>query len=271
MPYKDSPYFHIGRATDLQGRDRILYRLFEMVPGILSWGSLIATVLLSYFNPVAAAVFIIIFDLYWLLKTLYLSYFLRRNWKLLQHKIAMDWKEQLCNLKYEPIYHMVILPFYSEDMETIEKSILSLVQSDYDTRKIIVVLAAEGKRGAEALLIAKEIEGKYGQSFGYFLTTVHPEGLQGEMAGKGANITWAIERAREDILDTYKINYDDVLVSAFDIDTVIYPKYFACVTWYFLTSENPYRASYQPVPFYNNNVWDAPALSRVVAALRSRH
>lgn len=264
-PYKDTPYFHIGRATDLRGRDRFIYRLFEMVPGILSWGSLIATVLLSYFNPVAAAVFIIAFDLYWLLKTLHLSFFLRRNWKRLQHNMSMDWNAQLSHLKYEHIHHMVILPFYSEDFQTIEKGILSLIQSEYDIKKIIIVLAAEGKRGAEALLIARDIEGKYGQSFGHFLTTVHPENLPGEMAGKGANIAWAVDRAREEILDPSHINYDDVLVSAFDIDTVVYPKYFSCVTWYFLTSENPYRASYQPVPFYNNNIWDAPALSRVVA------
>ncbi len=265
MSYKDSPYFHIGRATELSGNDRIIYRLFEMVPGILSWGSLIATILLSYFYPVAAAIFIIIFDLYWLLKTLYLSYFLHRNWKRLKHNLAMDWKEHLSHLKYEHIYHMVILPFYSEGVETIEKSILALVQSDVDLKKMIVVLAAEGKRGPEAILIAKEIEGKYASSFGHFLTTIHPEALLGEMAGKGANISYAIDKARTEIVDPFHISYDDILVSAFDIDTVVYPRYFACVTWYFLTAENPYRASYQPVPFYNNNVWDAPAISRVVA------
>jgi hypothetical protein len=32
-----------------------------------------------------------------------------------------------------------------------------------------------------------------------------------------------------------------------------------------LTAEKPYRSSFQPVPLYNNNIWDAPALSRVVA------
>lgn len=265
MSYKDSPYFHVGRATDLQGRDRVIYRLFEMVPGFLSGGTLIATIFLSYYFPVAAAVFIIAFDLYWLLKTLYLSFFLRRNWKRLKHNLALDWKAQLEHLKYEHIYHMVILPFYSEDFGTIEKGILSLMQSDIDLKKMIIVLAAEGKRGAEAQLIAKDIEGKYAQSFGHFITTIHPDGLPGEMAGKGSNISWAVDKARSEILDVHHIPYEDVLVSAFDIDTVVYRHYFNCVTWHFLTSEDPYHASYQPVPFYNNNIWDAPALSRVVA------
>jgi len=51
--------------------------------------------------------------------------------------------------------------------------------------------------------------------------TVHPDGIVGEMAGKGSNISYAAEEARKLVLDKKKISYDDVLVSAFDIDTVV--------------------------------------------------
>ena len=67
------------------------------------------------------------------------------------------------------------------------------------------------------------------------------------------------------MLDAHHIPYDDVLVSVFDIDTVVYPQYFNCLTWHFLTAERPYKTSFQPVPVFNNNVWDASALSRVTA------
>jgi hypothetical protein len=265
MSYKNSPYFHLGRATELSGQDYVLYRFFEMLPGMLSWGTLAATLLVSYFAPVAAAIFIIVFDLYWLLKTFYLTFFLSRNWKRIRHNMTADWGTLLSHLKYEHLYHVVILPFYSEGIETIETSVRSLLQTETDPKRLIVVLAAEGKRGNEGHAIAKEIQEKYRAQFGHFLTTIHPEGLPGEMAGKGANISWALERARVEVLDAKEIPYEDVLVSAFDIDTVVYKHYFQCVTWYFLTEEDPYHASYQPVPFYNNNIWDAPALSRVVA------
>ena len=265
MSYKNSPYFHIGRATELKGTDRVLYRFLEMVPGILSWGTILGTIVLSYFAPVAAAIFIIAFDLYWLLKTIYLSYFLRRNWKRMKHNLALDWTERMSTVKHEHIWHLVILPFYSEGIETIEKGILSLIESNSDTKKMIVVLAAEGKRGPEAQLIAKEIEGRYGESFGHFLTTIHPADVEGEMAGKGANISYASKQVRVEVIDAYHIPYEDILVSAFDIDTVIWSGYFACLTWHFLTAENPFKVSFQPVPLYNNNIWDAPALSRVVA------
>ena len=213
----------------------------------------------------AAAIFIIAFDLYWLLKTLYLSFFLHRNWKRLKHNMTVDWRAQIATLKHEHVRHMVILPFYSEDRETIGNNILSLMRSETDLTNMIIVLASEGRRGTEALAIAKDIEAEYGKKFGHFLVTVHPEDVPGEMAGKGSNISFAAEKARVEILDVHHIPYEDVLVSAFDIDTVVYKHYFSCLTWHFLTTKNPYRASYQPVPFYNNNIWDAPALSRVVA------
>ena len=113
MSYKNSPYFHIGRATELKGKDRVIYRLFEMVPGTLSWGTILGTAILSHFAPVAAALFIIVFDLYWLLKTIYLSYFLRRNWKRMKHNLALDWREMLSNIKYEHILCIIlhILPY----------------------------------------------------------------------------------------------------------------------------------------------------------------
>ncbi|KKW19164.1 MAG: hypothetical protein UY63_C0019G0001 [Parcubacteria group bacterium GW2011_GWA2_51_10] len=96
------------------------------------------------------------------------------------------------------------------------------------------------------------------------MVVVHPAGLPGEIPGKGANISFAAEEARKHIIDQRGFSYDKVLVSAFDIDTVVYPQYFACLAWHFLTCERPARSSFQPVPLYNNNIWQAPMLSRVI-------
>ncbi len=264
--YRKTPYYGVGRASDLTGSDRRLYRFFEMVPGLIAWITIIGTIILSRFFPVEAAIFIIIFDIYWLLKTLYLSTYLRQNWKRMKHNIALDWGKMLENLKYQHIVHLVILPFYKEGKEVIEKSIESLLDASCDKKKIIVVLASEARAGRESQDMAREMRERYADHFRDFLLTVHPADVIGEMPGKGSNITFAAEQARQHILNPQNIPYGDVLVSAFDIDTVVYPKYFQCLTWHFLTTENPYRSSFQPVPFYNNNIWDSPAFSRVVAA-----
>ncbi len=56
-----------------------------------------------------------------------------------------------------------------------------------------------------------------------------------------------------------------MLVSVFDIDTVVVPGYFECLTYHYLTAEKPLRSSYQPVPVYTNNIWQAAMLSRMLS------
>lgn len=269
MEYKDTPYFHVAHARDLTGKDRVIYRLLEILPGFLSWGTLIGVVVFSFLKPVWVAVFIITFDVYWLMKTVYLSIHHYYNWRRLKHNIKVDWQKKLENLKYENIKHLVVLPYYKESEDVLDETFKALVGARYKTKKLFIVLAAEGRAGAEALEIANKMQSKYAKYFGEFLITIHPDGLPGEIKGKGPNISYACEEARLKLLDPQKINYEDVLVSAFDVDTVAWPQYFACLTWHFLTVDDPQNKSFQPVPLYNNNIWEAPAISRVAATTSS--
>lgn len=265
MNYKDTPYFHVAHARDLSGFDKFIYRILEMIPGIITWGTLILVVLLSVYAPFWAAIFIIIFDLYWLLKTIHLGFHNYYNWRRIKHNLKADWQKMLENFKYEHFYHLVILPYYKEGKEVVEATLKSLVGARYKTSKLIIVLAAEERAGDEAVEIAENLKEKYQKYFGHFLITKHPAGLEGEIVGKGPNITYAAEESRTKILDPNNIKYEDVIVSAFDIDTVVWPQYFACLTWHFLTVDDPYKVSFQPVPLYNNNIWQSPAISRVAA------
>ncbi len=265
LPYAERPDFHVGRATDLEGRQRLFYRFLEIVPGVASWGTLIGVVLLSIYVPFVAAYFVIAFALYWVLKTAFLSYHLRYNWKRLRHHMSLDWKNMVDRFSYGHLYHVVILPFYKEPREVVVASLEALKNVRYDSKKIIVVLAAEERAGDGAADILAQMHERYKDTFGHFLTTVHPADLPGEMAGKGSNASYAAEEVRTRILDPLRISYEEVLVSIFDIDTVLYPDYFNCLVWHFMTAENPLKSSFQPVPIFNNNIWDVPAISRVVA------
>lgn len=265
MSYKDRPYFHVAHARDLRGKDKILYRALEILPGFLTWATLIGMVLLSFFKPVWAAIFIIVFDLFWLLKTVHLGIHHHHNWRRMKHNIKVNWQKLLQKLKYEDIYHLVLLPFYKEGEEVLSNTIDALLNSDYDKDRLLVVLASEERAGDEAHDLAIRMKEKYGDKFSEFIITVHPAGIEGEIMGKGPNITYAAEQARRQILNKRGIDYKNVLVSAFDIDTVVWPKYFSCLTWNFLTTEDPQHSSFQPVPLYNNNIWHTPAISRVAA------
>lgn len=263
--YTKSPYFHIAHARDLTGGDRVLYRFLEMIPAILSWGTLVILVLLSIYVPVIAAYFIIAFDFYWLLKTLNLSIHHHHNWKRMRHNMKVDWQGQLSDLKHEHIYHIVVLPYVRESEEVVFGALESVKNTTYDNKKMIVILGAEERVGEEAYKVGEAALEKYGDVFGHLILTKHPANVPGELIGKGSNITYMVEEARKRVLDAHNIPYEDVLVSAFDVDTAVYPQYFSCLTWHFLTTEDRFRVSFQPVPLYNNNIWEAHPISRVSA------
>ncbi len=260
-----NPYLHVSSARDLVGWNRFLYRVLEIVPGFLSFGTLAFFVVLSFVVPAWAAYFTIAFSIYWLLKTLYLSVHLRHNFARIRHNMRLDWGKALEVFKTDHLTHLVIFPFYKENYSVLFESMRGLVQANGNTKRIAVVIAAEERAGHEARAVAERARAEFGSNFLDCIVTIHPGNTPGELAGKGSNISYAAREARTRILDKYNLPYEDVIVSAFDVDTVVYPDYFNCLTWHFLTAERPHHTSFQPVPLYNNNIWHAPTLSRVLA------
>lgn len=259
------PYLHVGRAGDLSGADRALYRFFEMIPALLSVGTLILFIVLSFVAPSVVAYFTIGFSAFWLFKTIFLTLHLRHNFKRLTHALTIDWQERLRGVRHEDVVHVVLLPFYREPYEVLRESVRAIEESRYDTKKIALVLAAEARAGESARMVAERILAECKARFLDVIVTVHPEDLPDEIPGKGSNIAYAAREAVSRIVDPLGISYEKVLVSAFDSDTQVYPDYFTCLTWHFLTAEDPLRASFQPVPLYNNNIWSSPMVSRVLA------
>lgn len=271
-------YTRIGKADNLKiEKEKRIYRIFEAFPAVLAWGTLLGVVFISYFMPVLAAFFIIIFDTYWFLKTIYLSLHLRSAFNKIRKNMKINWLNKLMqNAEYriqnwQNIHHLILLPFYKESEKTIKATIESIYKSNYPKDKIIIVLAAEERAYQaanseyNALKIAQKIQEEFSDKFFKFLITIHPKNIFGEIPGKGSNIAWAAKKTKEEIIDSLKIPYDKIIVSAFDIDTIVYPDYFARLTYVYLNTINPQKYSYQPVPFYTNNIWQASTLARVVA------
>ena len=266
---KDKYYLKIGKASDLKSpKQRILYRAFEILPGLLAWTTLLGVIFFSWLQPSWVALFIITFDVYWVLKTAYLSFHLRAAYKIMKKQMEIDWMEKVKSVKkknWQDIYHLLILPFYGEPVGVLRKSFQAIINSDYPKDKMIVVLAAEERAGQRDQKTAQIIKKEFKDKFYKFLITTHPKDIVGELAGKGSNSTWAARQVKGKIIDPLKIPYQDIIVSCGDIDTRVYTKYFSCLTYHYLTVKKPTRTSYQPVPVYNNNIWQAPAISRVVA------
>jgi len=180
----------------------------------------------------------------------------------------IDWLTRIKDLDqkdWRQYYHLVVFPMYKEPLSIVRETFLALKETDYPKDRMIVVLAMEERARSEVEDLVRAIEEEFGNVFFKFLVTWHPSNIPGELAGKGSNETWAGRIIKKEIIDKQQIPYENIIVSSFDIDTQVYPNYFSCLTYKYLTCKNPLQSSFQPVPVYNNNIWDAPAISRVVA------
>ena len=287
-------------------------RFWEILPGLQFWLVFFGAIILSRYAPFWATIFIVCFDLYWVLKALNVALHLMASYRKFQAFVKIDWleyTEQLTDFKafikllqqkqaqakknllrnyygdevkrlqarvdagvtgkdFRDYYHLVLFPFVNEGFEVINTSISALSGVNFPKDHMIVVIATEERAGETAQVVARQIQERYGNEFFKFFVTVHPDGLPGEIKGKSANASWAVQSMLPE-LKKLDIGVDQVIVSNFDSDTIVHPQYFSRVMYEFLTAEKPYRSSYQPIAVYNNNIWDSPAFIRVVSVSNS--
>src|SRR3989344_2596117 len=195
-----------------------MQRLFEFIPGIFSWTTLFLIVFLSWQRPVWIAIFIILFDIYWLLKSIYLSLHLRATFKKMQEYLKISWQDRLAILAdWKSVHHLVILPMADEPYEVVRETFESLVKTNYPKEKLFLILAIEERAGEKAAEISEKIKKEFSHIFPWLIITKHPAGLEGEIPGKGSNEAWAAEEAKKLIIDKLNLEYEKVLVSVFDV------------------------------------------------------
>lgn len=163
------------------------------------------------------------------------------------------------------LLHAVIVAAYNEPYDVIEPSIRSLVRSTIDGQQLVVVFAHEERGGPAMRATVERLQRNFGHEFRAFLAVEHPAGLPDEFPGKGANITWA-GRALERWLRGAGIDAERVLVTTLDCDNRVHPRYFDNVSYSFTCAPDRARRSYQPISTFVNNLWHAPAPTRVIAA-----
>ena len=242
------------------------YRILEILPAVLSWGTIVLCVVLSFVVPLWIAIFVVCFDLYWLMRVTYLSYHLIDSYRQMRQNTKINWLERVQKIKdrdWNDYYHLIIFPV-AREVAVMESTFEALARANYPLEKFIVVLACEDKFWSETGPVAARIEKKYASRFRHFEITRHPPGLPGELTGKGSNEVWGAKKVKA-YIDAHHLPYEKIIVSVFDIDTQIHPEYFGRLAYVYLTHPRPDRASYQPIPVFNNNIWDAPAVVRVVA------
>ncbi len=270
------------------------YRAFEVLPGALTWVILALPVVLSLISIGLAAYFIITYLLLWFVRAIGINLRSLQGWRLVNEHKNARWRQlnkDLEGLKassgtpkwhhknvkrvaqYIPenqrvkpseVLHAVFIAFYNESRDVVEPTVQAVLASDYDPKKLILILAFEERGGPEVEAMAGDLVKKYGQRFYHAVAYKHPADLKGEVIGKGGNITFA-GREFEKYVRQNKLNPARIMVTTLDSDNRPDKQYFAALTYTYCSTEDPLHSSYQPITMYTNNIWDAPAPMRVIA------
>lgn len=274
------------------------YRWYERLPGILSWFTLSLPVTLSLINPTLAAYFVIAYLLIWAVKAVALNIRVVQGYRRLTTHMSYEWQKLLDELdnpecafaRYEQginprwhyknliamqlrgskklrqnqVFNAVIIAVYNESRDIIEPTIKSIINSRYDTKRMIVVIAYEQRGGAAVKQTVNDLVSEYGSSFAHMEAVEHPADIPNEVIGKGGNITFAGRRLKQ-FIDQEEIPYENVIVTTLDADNRPHPQYFAAVTYAYIACPDPVHTSFQPIAMFTNNIWDVPAPMRVIA------
>lgn len=289
------------------GKRTPLYRFFELLPGILSYGMIALLFVLSAVNPVLGSCYILLIVIVNLVKAVGIAFRMVQGYKNIKSCAKVNWRKRLDELEnaqesydrlagtksnsyeyeqhlrnlcmvaaaedgYFPkpseIYHGIIVSMYNESLDVLVPTMECLLKTTYEKKRMIIVLAYEERGGPEAEKVAKTLEKNYKSKFGAFIIAKHPDGIEGEVVGKGANITNG-GRVLRDYVKSKKIRYSNVIVTTLDCDNKPEKHYFDNVAYEYIVHEDRKRICYQPVSLFTNNIWDAPAVSRVVASMNS--
>lgn len=284
------------------GKRTLKYRLFEMLPAVLSYGALILLIVLSMISPILASIYLLMVIITLLVKALGIAFRTIQGHNRLVAAQQVDWHQRLLDLenpvdsyivmhhsrskaygslahtenlrfmsaapdsfpKPSQIYNAVIVATWNESYDVLSPTIKSILNSTFDSKKIILVFAYEKRGGESTKQIAERLRNEYKGKFFDFILVEHPDGLPNQIIGKGSNITHA-GRYLQKWLSGEGIDSKNVIVTTLDSDNRPYPSYLDYVTYEFITHENRKHLSFQPVCLFFSNIWDAPAPMRVIA------
>ena len=278
------------------------YRFFEMVPGLVSWGSIILLVVLSLLNPLLAGIYVLLVIATLLIKATGIAYHTLVGSRRIDQAQKVNWHARLMDLsdpavsqeriekhptreigerahaenlrlmaaapdsypKPDDVYHAVIIATYNEAYEVLQPTIESVVNGTFNTKQIILVIAYEERGGKAIEGTVKQLRDEYAHQFKALEIVKHPKDLPDEVVGKGGNITYAGQYL-DKWLKKQKIAAEQVIVTTLDSDNRPHPTYFDYVAYEFIVRDDRKHLAFQPVSLFLNNIWDVPAPMRVVA------
>lgn len=248
--------------------DRFI-RLLEIMPGLISWSLLATPVIFAFLEPQISVYIIVLYTFLWLIKSIEMAYHLVGSFLIIRKNHKKDFlmmaKQEKSDIAFEDVYHIVILATYQEPLDTLKRSVQALEESNFPSKeKVIFVLAYEERDKENGTKNFHALKKEFETSFREFHGFLHPSGIEGEVKGKGSNITYAGRKILE-IITAKKMNPKNIIITTLDADNCVSKNYLSYLTYEFIRNKDRKYVSFQPLPFFNNNFWKVSLINRVTA------
>jgi hypothetical protein len=165
----------------------------------------------------------------------------------------------------DEIIHLALIPTYTESLDKLRPTVRALADAEWPReRKICAIITRETDTGGiENVRVLRE---EFGDAFAEFIHILDP--LEpGIVVGKSSAMAWGGRYLYRLLVRERGMDPSRILVTDLDADYRVHPQYFSYLTWVHLTDPNRETQLYQPIPYFHNNIWQAPMLQRLFAAV----
>jgi len=265
--------------TELERHDRLIQRVGEIVPGLLTWAVILSPVWLGLLYPKAMVYILTFVTLYWSYMAVMNTLGLVVGYPRYKKEMAEDWYKRCLDLDFsslpdkptlppslEELKHFILIPCVNEPREVLEDSFNALLNQTYPVKSFTLVYTIEEKYAQKTKETIKSIVLPHLDKFEEILIFVHPAGIPSEAKGVGgANRTWGASHAVRYLISRGR-NMRNYIFSSFDADHITNSQYMARLTHLYLTvGERDNHFYSTSVHLFNNNHWRVPSMARIEA------
>ncbi len=297
---------HFPRELEIPiGKRTLKYRLFEILPGTVSWSMLALPIVLSILDKTSrlAAIFILFFMMGWFYRAVGMAFRTLQGYQKMKQSAKIPWLEWLAHLEEpeqsidamqgmgrvtkEDKIHLLNLREYAADgdlhdlkpRDLIQFVIVPMWKESYEVvaptlkslvdseydAQQIVLVIAYEKRGGE---VPRTTAQRLVADFGKKFMHAQIIEHPDDLPEEVIGKGGNVTWAARQMVPYFKkqkINPQRVIVTTLDADNRVHHNYFAHLSYSYILTKDRKHHSYQPLALYTNNIWDVPAPMRVLA------
>jgi len=118
---------------------------------------------------------------------------------------------------------------------------------------------------------ASYLEAIYSPHFYDMMSTYHPADMPGEIKGKSSNTSWAFREFKFRMESNSTFSPDNTTITIMDADSFVHKKFFSCLNYKFLKSDEKEATIWQSPVVNYKNYYSVPVLTRCTSVTVSMH